>query len=202
MKPYSAACDQNREPILNVLSELLADRKTVLEVGTGTGQHAVYFAEQLPHLTWQCSDQLQYHDGIQLWLDEAKLPNLLPPLPLNVSEDTWPSSQYDALYCANVMHIMSWANVEDLFRHTAACLNDDGIMICYGPFNFNGQYTSASNAQFDQSLRMRDPLSGIRHFEELQTLADESGLKFVSDTAMPANNRILVWQKRTVPTKK
>lgn len=202
MKPYSAACDQNREPILNVLRKLLADRNTVLEVGTGTGQHAVYFAEQLPHVTWQCSDQRQYHDGIQRWLDDAALPNLRSPLPLNVSEDTWPAEQYDALYCANVMHIMSWKNVEDLFRHTAACLNDKGIMICYGPFNFNGQYTSPSNAQFDQSLRMRDPLSGIRHFEALQALADESGLAFVSDTAMPANNRILVWEKCTMPTKK
>jgi hypothetical protein len=201
MKPYSTACDQNRDPILSVLRELLSDRKTVLEVGTGTGQHAVYFAEKLPHLTWQCSDQIQYHQGIQLWLDEAKLPNLLPPLALNVSEDNWPKTQYDALYCANVMHIMSWKNVEDLFRHTAACLNDNGLMICYGPFNFNGQYTSASNAQFDQSLRMRDPLSGIRHFEALQVLAEDNGLSFVSDTEMPANNRILLWQKRTVPTK-
>lgn len=201
MKPYSTACDQNRDPILSVLRELLSDRKTVLEVGTGTGQHAVYFAEKLPHLTWQCSDQAQYHQGIQLWLDESRLPNLLPPLALNVSEGNWPTTQYDALYCANVMHIMSWKNVEDLFRHTAACLNDDGLMICYGPFNFNGQYTSASNAQFDQSLRMRDPLSGIRHFEELQVLAEENGLSFVSDIEMPANNRILLWQKRTVPTK-
>ena len=201
MKPYSTACDQNRDPILNVLRELLGDRNTVLEIGTGTGQHAVYFAEKLPHLTWQCSDQIQYHPGIQLWLDEAKLPNLLPPLALNVSEDPWPTTQYDALYCANVMHIMSWENVEDLFRHTADCLSEKGLMICYGPFNFNGRYTSASNAQFDQSLRMRDPLSGIRHFEALQVLAEDNGLSFVRDIEMPANNRILVWQKRTVPTK-
>ena len=195
MKPYSGACDQNREPILSVLETLLANAKTVLEIGTGTGQHAVYFGEKLPHLLWQCSDQAQYHEGIQSWLNEAALANVLPPLALNVSEDHWPESQYDAIYSANVMHIMHWQNVVDLFVSGAKCLKEDGLMICYGPFNYEGKYTSQSNANFDQSLKMRDPESGIRDFEALQKLANENGLSFVQDIEMPANNRILVWRK-------
>ena len=200
MKPYSGACDQNRDPILAVLKELLAvetidPQPKILEVGTGTAQHAVYFAKAFPQATWQCSDQRQYHAGIQLWLDEAQLPNLIPPISLNVSKDPWPTEKFDVLYSANVMHIMHWQNVIDLFKQGANCLKPGGLMVCYGPFNFAGQYTSPSNAQFDQSLRMRDPESGIRNFEDLQKLADEAELNFVSNYEMPANNRILVWQK-------
>ena len=195
MKPYSVSCDQNRDPILSVLEPLLSNAKTLLEVGSGTGQHAVYFGERLPHLIWQCSDQAQYHAGIQGWLNDASLSNVLPPLALNVSEDAWPETQYDALYSANVTHIMHWKNVVDLFTSGAACIREDGLMICYGPFNFGGKYTSQSNAQFDQSLRARDPQSGIRAFEDLQKLANENGLSFLEDIKMPANNRILVWQK-------
>lgn len=195
MKPYSPACDQNRDVILAVLKPLLADVKTVLEVGTGTAQHAVYFSEKLPHLTWQCSDQQDYHSGIQQWLDEANLTNILPPLPLNVSTDSWPKTEYDAIYSANITHIMSWENVVDFFQSGAKCIRPNGLMICYGPFNYNGQYTSASNAEFDQSLKMRDPKSGIRNIEDLQRLANDNGLRFLHDVEMPANNRILVWQK-------
>lgn len=196
MKPYSGACDQNRDPIVSVLEQLLPEACTVLEVGTGTGQHAVYFAEKLPHLTWQCSDQAQYHEGIHAWLNEAELSNVLPPLTLNVSENSWPEKQYDALYSANVMHIMHWQNVVDLFVSGAKCIKENGLMICYGPFNYGNQYTSQSNASFDQSLKMRDPDSGIRNVEDLQTLAEENGLSFLHDIEMPANNRILVWIKR------
>jgi len=201
MKPYSGSCEQNRDPILMVLKELLATtpataEKIILEVGSGTGQHAVYFAEALPNITWQCSDQQQYHSGIQSWLDDAKLPNVLPPISLNVSEDTWPTNEFDLLYSANVMHIMHWQNVVDLFASGTKCLKPDGLMVCYGPFNFEGKYTSTSNAQFDQSLRMRDPESGIRNFEDLQQLAEKAGLTFMRDYEMPANNHILVWQKQ------
>lgn len=200
MKPYSGACDQNRGPILTVLKTLLTteqqrDGPTVLEVGTGTGQHAVYFAEALPGVTWQCSDQQQYHQGIMMWLDEAKLPNLLPPFSLNVSENGWPQQQFDLIYSANVMHIMHWQNVVDLFTQGAKCIKPNGLMVCYGPFNFDDQYTSTSNAQFDQSLRMRDPESGIRNFEDIEKLAKEAGLIFLYNYEMPANNRLLVWQK-------
>ena len=196
MKPYASSCDQNKEPILAVLSEVLADSKDVLEVGTGTGQHAIFFAEKLPHLTWQCSDQTQYHEGIHQWLAEADLPNVLPPIALNVSTDTWPSTLYDALYSANVTHIMHWDNVVDLFTQGAKCLKPQGKFVSYGPFNYGGRYTSQGNQQFDQHLKSGDPLSGIRDFDDLQELASENGLKLINDYEMPANNRILVWQKQ------
>jgi cyclopropane fatty-acyl-phospholipid synthase-like methyltransferase len=196
MKPYAGSCDQNKDPILSVLKEVLADSPEVLEIGTGTGQHAIYFAEKLPHLTWQCSDQTQYHQGIQLWLDEAKLSNVLPPLALNVSTDSWPEKQYDALYSANITHIMHWNNVVDLFAHGAKCLKKGGKMVCYGPFNYAGQYTSEGNAQFDKHLKSGDPLSGIRDFDDLAKLAAENGLTLANDYEMPANNRILVWLKK------
>lgn len=196
MKPYAASCEQNREPILSVLSQLLPKASNVLEVGTGTGQHAVYFAEKLPHLTWQCSDQVQYHAGIQQWLDEAGLANVKPPLPLNVSTDSWPTQKFDALFSANVTHIMHWDNVVDFFKHGADCIRQGGLMICYGPFNKAGQFTSQSNAQFDMSLRMGDPNSGIRNFEDLVSLAETNHLVFSQEIDMPANNKILVWQKQ------
>lgn len=196
MKPYAGSCDQNKDVILAVLKELLDTPQEVLEVGTGTGQHAVFFAEQLPHLTWQCSDQAQYHQGIHLWLDEAKLDNVLPPFMLNVSSDSWPEKQYDAIYSANVTHIMHWNNVVDLFTKGASCLKSGGKMICYGPFNYSGQFTSPSNAQFDQHLKAGDPLSGIRDIDDLNKLASDNDLALISDFEMPANNRILVWQKQ------
>ena len=196
MKPYSGACDQNKDAILTVLEEVLADSTEILEVGTGTGQHAVYFAEKLPHLTWQTSDQIQYHEGIKLWMDETTLANLSPPLTLNVSTDEWPSKQYDALYSANVTHIMHWNHVVDMFTQGAKRLTPGGKFICYGPFNYSGKYTSQSNLQFDQHLKMRDPLSGIRDIDDLTKLATENGLTLVNDYEMPAHNRILLWQKQ------
>jgi len=195
VKPYSLACEQNRDPILNVLKPLLKNARSVLEVGSGTGQHAVYFAKHLPHIQWQTSDQVEYHAGIQAWLHEAQLQNLKAPLALNVSSNQWPKIEYDILYSANVMHIMHWENVVDLFHLGTACIRKGGLMVCYGPFNFAGAYSSESNALFDLSLKQRDPRSGIRNFEDLQRLAKESGLHFLHDIPMPANNRTLVWQK-------
>ncbi|PWQ97999.1 DUF938 domain-containing protein [Leucothrix arctica] len=195
MKPYSSSCDQNKGTILTVLEAVLPDSAEVLEIGTGTGQHAVYFAEKLPHLIWQTSDQIQYHEGIKLWLGETTLSNLLPPLALNVSTDVWPSKQYDVLYSANVTHIMHWDNVVDLFTQGAKCLKPGGQFIFYGPFNYSGQYTSQGNMQFDKHLKTGDPLSGIRDFDDLAKLATENGLTLVNDYEMPANNRILLWRK-------
>jgi len=196
MKPYASSCDENKQAILAVLKEVLTGSLEVLEIGSGTGQHAVYFAEKLPHLIWQCSDQSQYHQGINLWLDEAKLNNLLPPLDLNVSTDLWPNRQYDAIYSANVTHIMHWENVIDLFTQGSRCLRPNGKLICYGPFNYSGRYTSQGNQQFDLHLKSGDPLSGIRDFDDLNKLASDNGLSILNDYDMPANNRTLVWQKK------
>lgn len=193
-KPYSAACDRNRDPILAVLRELFADRHRVLEIGSGTGQHAVHFAAALPHLIWQTSDRAEHHQGIRQWLDEARLPNVLPPLALDVN-DPWPSQSFDALFSANTLHIMSWSEVQTLFARLPQVMTGDARMVIYGPFNYGGKFTSDSNAQFEQTLKSWGPHMGIRDFETLDALARSAGLTLLKDHAMPANNRCLVWQK-------
>jgi len=194
-KPYSESCDQNRDPILEVIQPLLKTSKKVLEVGSGTGQHAVYFAKKMPHLIWQTSDQQSYHEGIKLWLADAQLDNTPTPIALNVSSDTWPDEQFDVVFSANAVHIMGWDNVVDFFANAPKLLNPGGLFILYGPFNYNQQYTSESNARFDIWLKQRDPQSGIRDFEALDKLANNAGMKIKEDYALPANNRILVWEK-------
>jgi len=194
-KPYSESCDQNRDPILEVIQPLLKEKESVLEVGSGTGQHAVYFAKEMPHLIWQTSDQEVYHEGIKRWLDDAKLDNTPPPIPLNVSTDTWPTQSFDAVFSANAVHIMAWDNVVDFFKNAPKLVNKGGLFILYGPFNYNQQYTSESNARFDIWLKQRDPQSAIRDFEALDELAQKAEMTLQSDHDLPANNRILVWEK-------
>lgn len=196
MKPYSESCDQNRDPILNVVLPLFANKKNILEVGSGTGQHAVYFAKKMPHLNWQTSDQYEYHDGIKQWLSEAELSNTPPPLRLNVSQGNWPELENDAIFSANAVHIMSWKNVTDFIKNAGELLNPDGLLVLYGPFNYDGEYTSESNARFDIWLKQRDPDSGIRDFEAINILAEAVGMHLQQDIEMPANNRILCWEKR------
>ncbi len=194
-KPYSESCDQNRDPILEVIKPLLTEKISVLEIGSGTGQHAVYFAQKMPHLIWQTSDQKTYHEGIKLWLDDTDLDNTPPPISLNVSTNTWPNQSYDAIFSANAVHIMAWYNVVDFFKNAPKLVNKGGLFILYGPFNYNQQYTSESNARFDIWLKQRDPHSAIRDFEALDELAQKAGMTLQSDHALPANNRILVWEK-------
>lgn len=195
MKPYAASCDENREPILAVLNDLLHDRQLLLEIGSGTGQHAVYFGEQFPQLIWQTSDQLEYHAGINAWLQDARLPNVLAPVLLDVRQVTWPEFRVDAVFSANTLHIMRWEAVQACFAGVGRLLTSNGLFIVYGPFNYAGQFTSASNARFDQWLKQRDPESGVRNFEDLNKLAASAGMDLHADYEMPVNNRILVWRK-------
>jgi cyclopropane fatty-acyl-phospholipid synthase-like methyltransferase len=197
MKPYSESCEQNREPILDVLRIELANRSHLLEIGSGTGQHAVYFAPEFPQLSWQTSDRRDMHAGIRAWLDDQGSANILPPLALDVSRDPWPTTRYDAIYSANTVHIMGWPDVEQLFAGVGRILKNRGVFCLYGPFNYGGSYTSASNARFDEWLKARDPASGIRDFEALQELAEMAGLELNKDYEMPANNRTLVWTKHS-----
>lgn len=197
MKPYSEACDRNRDPIFAVIQPLLAARRAVLEIGSGTGQHAVYFAAKLPHLIWHTSDREMYHAGIQLWLDEAALENVRPPLALDVTQTPWPAMAVDAVYSANTAHIMHWPEVEAMFAGVGDLLPAGGIFLLYGPFNEHGHYTSDSNRRFDEQLKSRDPLSGIRDADALDRLAQQAQMQARGDVAMPANNRILWWEKRT-----
>jgi cyclopropane fatty-acyl-phospholipid synthase-like methyltransferase len=194
-KPFAESCEQNRAPILAVLREIFADRSRVLEIGSGTGQHAVYFAPELPHLVWQTADVPAHHAGIRAWLEDAALANVLPPIALEVSETSWRSGRYDAVFSANTLHIMSWPEVERFFEGVGTVLEPGGVLAVYGPFNYSGAYTSESNARFDAWLKARDPASGVRDFEAVDALAHAQGLVLQHDIAMPANNRTLVWQR-------
>ena len=193
-KPHSPSCDRNREPILEVLREHFADRRQVLEIGSGTGQHAVFFAAALPHLIWQASDRRENLVGIQMWLTEAALPNTPPPLELDVN-GAWPRQRFDAVFSANSLHIMGWAEVERLFSGLGNVLADDAKLVVYGPFNYSGQFTSESNAKFEVWLKERGAHQGIRDFEAVNALAEAIGLRLGEDRAMPANNRCLVWRR-------
>lgn len=193
-RPYSPACDRNQGPILAVLRERFADRRRVLEIGSGTGQHAVFFAAALPHLTWQASDVGARLPGIDLWLDEAALPNTPAAIPFDVN-DALPASQFDAVFTANTLHIMSWPEVTRLFAALPRLLDPRGMLVVYGPFNYGGRFTSPSNAAFDAALRCDDPRRGIRDFEAVDALAREAGLTLVEDCAMPAHNRCVAWQR-------
>ncbi len=195
MKPFSQACQNNREPILSILERVFADRQRLLEIGSGTGQHAVFCAKHLPHLQWQTSDLVENHAGIKMWIEEFGPPNVLPPIALDVNSVDWAGLKIDAVFSANTLHIMSWESVEDLFKGLAKCLPPGGILAVYGPFNYQGKYTSDSNARFDTWLKAQDPVRGIRDFAAVNNLAEAAGLQFQEDNAMPANNRLLVWHK-------
>lgn len=195
MKPYSESCEQNRAPILEILRIELAGRSQLLEVGSGTGQHAVYFAPAFPRLAWQTSDVVAMHAGIDAWLNDSNQDNIRPPLKLDVCRDSWPEVRYDAVYSANTVHIMGWPEVECLFAGVGKVLENGGVFCLYGPFNYRGQYTSESNARFDQWLKARDAASGIKDFEALEGLAEKAEMKLKMDYEMPANNRMLVWFK-------
>ena len=193
MKPYSESCDQNRDPILAVIQPLFCGCKHLLEIGSGTGQHAVYFAQQMPHLIWHTSDRKESHHGISMWLNDAELPNTRQPLALDVSRDHWPQQKFDAVFSANSVHIMSWQDVQAMFAGVGRVLKEGCVFALYGPFNYNGAFTSESNARFDLWLKDRDPLSGVRDFEALDQLAMQAGMQLLHDDEMPANNRILSW---------
>lgn len=194
-KPYSESCDQNKDPILSVIQPLLRNCTNVLEIGSGTGQHAIYFAENMPHVCWHPSDCAEYLPGITQWLDEAGLENSSSPIELDVSSSAWPSIDVDAIFTANSVHIMSWKNVQDLFHGVGQLLETNGQFIVYGPFNYDNQYSSESNARFDDWLRSRNTESSIKNFEDVCQLAEQNGMFLVNDYEMPVNNRILHWTK-------
>ncbi|NEX63675.1 DUF938 domain-containing protein [Noviherbaspirillum galbum] len=192
--PFSQACMNNREPILKVLKEAFSSSSRVLEIGSGTGQHAAYFAPALPHLIWQTSDLAENHDGILAWQQAYPADNLLPPILMDLRDSVWPEG-FDAVFSANTAHIVAWSLVENMFHLAGQHLPGGGMLALYGPFNYNGAYTSESNRAFDEMLRQRDPSSGIRDFEQVVNTASEYGLVLVHDHALPANNRLLLFRK-------
>lgn len=195
MLAVSEACERNKGPILAVLGDEFAARHAVLEIGSGTGQHAVHFALHLPHLTWLPSEvPAQLPPLIERIRSEAP-PNVRAPIALDVRDDPWPVAQVDAVFSANSLHIMAWSAVREFFRGCGALLRAGGVVCVYGPMRYRGEYTSASNAQFDRWLKQRDPYSGIRDFEALDALAVAQGLTLRADHAMPANNQTVVWRR-------
>jgi cyclopropane fatty-acyl-phospholipid synthase-like methyltransferase len=195
VKPHSAACERNRDPILQVLKQWFLAPGTILEIGSGTGQHAVYCAQNLPQHTWIATDREENHAGIAMWFEEAQLSNLRGPFGLNVRDAEWPVSEADYVFSANTSHIMSQAEVAIMFAGVGSLLRPGGFFCLYGPFNRNGQFTSDSNREFDASLRARDPAMGIRDDQALIALGRQSGLGLAADHSLPARNRMLVWKK-------
>jgi cyclopropane fatty-acyl-phospholipid synthase-like methyltransferase len=192
----SEACERNKGPILAVLASELTESGSVLEIGSGTGQHAVHFARHLPHLSWQPTELGAELGPLTERIRLEGPPNLAPPIALDVRAHPWPVDRVDAVFSANTLHIMAWGAVEDFFRGVGAVLGAAGVLCVYGPFRYRGGYTSESNAEFDRFLRRRDAASGIRDFEALERLAAAAGLGLAADHVMPANNQTLVWRRR------
>jgi len=193
-KPHSQSCDNNKQPILEKLKPLLTPYQEVVEIGSGTGQHAVHFANALPNLTWQTTDLPVNHAGIKQWINDSRLSNIKPPLCLDLSKP-WPISQCDVIYTANTLHIVSTKLVTAFFAAIEHAVNDNGLVIIYGPFNYAGEFTSDSNRQFDSWLKDRDSNSGIRDIEWITELAAKADLHLLHDEQMPANNRLLTFRK-------
>lgn len=198
MQNFSDACERNKQPILDALSHYFTDIKTVLEIGSGSGQHALHFLEAHPHLHWQASDRQPYFDGVAANISRYGNDLLPPTVYLDVNDD-WaekmPQPSYEAVYTANTLHIMSALEVERLFAGLPAVTHAQSYLFLYGPFRYQGQYTSPSNADFDQWLKARDPLSGIRDFETITELANAAGFALSHDHPMPANNQLTIWQR-------
>lgn len=192
--PSSQACENNKAPIVTVLKDAFAECQRVLEVGSGTGQHAVHFAAHLPHLIWHTSDLAHNHPGINGWIDEQPQTNLVRPVVFDLDAPDWPGN-FDGVFSANTAHIVSWPQVETLFAQVGEHLPADGVFALYGPFRYDGAYTSDSNRQFDAMLRERDPASGIRDLSDLKALGRKQGLHLTHDHDLPANNRLLIWHK-------
>lgn len=195
MLAFSEACERNKQPILDKLRNELAVSSRVLEIGSGTGQHAVHFARHLRHLEWQPTDRAENLPDLAARIAEEGTPNLLAPLELDVLHRPWPQVTADAVYSANTLHIMSWPEVEAFFSGVGHTLAAGGVLVVYGPFRYAGRFTSDSNTAFDRSLRERDPASGIRDIEAVNRLAEIQGLALTADHAMPANNQLLVWAR-------
>jgi hypothetical protein len=193
--PWSQACENNKGPILSVLQRHFAGARRVLEIGSGTGQHAVHFARGLPHVEWLTSDRAPNHGAILQWLNHAPAPNLRPPLALDVTQMPWPVVEVDAVFSANTAHIMDWDAVCAMFHGVSSLLLEGSPFALYGPFSYGGRHTSAGNEHFDASLRAAGEGMGIRDVDDLRTLGTEAGLVLAADDAMPANNRTLLWHR-------
>ncbi|MBR7799789.1 DUF938 domain-containing protein [Undibacterium fentianense] len=193
VKQYSPACERNQDPILAQLKHYLNSAMHVLEIGSGTGQHAVYFSQHLPHLMWHPSDRCENHPSIRAWIASSTNNNIAQPIALDVAHDPWPTFKFDAIFTANTCHIMRWEEVCIMLKKAASVLKTKGHMLIYGPFNYDGQFTSPSNKDFDAALRLQAPHRGIRDIQDIVQITNTFGFDLLNDIAMPANNRLLVF---------
>jgi len=197
LKNHAPSCERNQSPILSVIAPYLDEQAHVLEVGSSSGQHALYFCKHTSVNLWQTSDTEQYVADLTFNLSQFSVPNLPKPLLVDVAKSsTWPQQHYNRVFTANTLHIMSWPLAKQFFKLAEQVLAPSGMLFIYGPFNYGGEFTSKSNAEFEQWLKQRDPESGIRHFEEIVAQAQRCSLSLVEDIAMPANNRMLIFTKR------
>lgn len=197
MLAFSSSCERNKEPILTQLRIYLAAAHHVLEVGSGTGQHAEYFAAALPHLLWQATEEARALPALAARIQAAALPNLPPPFALDVTQAPWPGSPVDAVVTANTLHIIHWPAVQSCLAGVAGHLRPGGLFLCYGPFLRHGRHTSPSNALFDRDLKDVDPGRGIRDIDDLVRVGAPLGLRLHADIGLPANNQLLVWRLAT-----
>lgn len=193
-KPFSQACENNKEPIRKILDSYLQTPSVLLEIGSGTGQHGAYISEFYQGLRWQTSDCAENIAGIQAWVDDSDISNFIAPITLDINQATWKQDKVHYLYSANTVHIMSWQEVEKFFQFIPQCLQSGGYFFLYGPFNYKGQFTSPSNEQFNHWLKSQAAHRAIRDFEAINALAIDQGLSLIKDHSMPANNRLLVWK--------
>jgi SAM-dependent methyltransferase len=197
MKRHAQATERNREPLLAVLREVLPTSGTVLEVASGTGQHAVFFARAFPALTWQPTDtEPESLESISAWRAEEALPNLLPPLPLDASTHPWPVSSADVILNVNMIHISPWSSCQGLMRGAGRVLAPGGCLVMYGPYFVEGRETAPSNLAFDASLRERNEAWGVRQLGAVTAEAARQGLERERVVDMPGNNLTLVFRKR------
>ena len=190
------AAARNREPILRVLRGCLPQSALVLEIASGTGEHAVWFSRALPALTWQPTDQdPDALESIAAWRDMSGLPNILSPLPLDAAAETWPIARADVVVAINMIHIAPWTASQGLIAGAARVLTAGGLLFLYGPFREGGVHTTASNAAFDAELRARNPSWGIRDLDEITELASRQGLRGPERIAMPANNLSVLFRQ-------
>lgn len=195
MKQFAPACERNKDAILGVLTEVLPGSGVVLEIGSGTGQHAAYFAAHLPHLIWQPTDLPENLPSIQAWAAQARLPNLPAPLALDLLAPPWPVTSVQAVVCINTVHIVAWEGVENLFAGAGSVLAPGGVLYVYGAYRYPNRPLEPSNEEFDRWLKARDPVSGVRDFASVDGLAQRNRLLLAGDRAMPAHNRSIWWIK-------
>lgn len=191
-KPFSQACENNKSVILAELSKHFAGSSKVLEIGTGSGQHAVHLAAQLPHLDWYCADQPEYHNGINAWIDDFPSTNLHRPVALSFPHDSLPDGEFDAAFTANTAHIMLTHQVQSMMHKVAEKLPSHGVFCQYGPFTINGEFSSQSNIDFHHHL-IDIGCGGYKGIEQMQAWAP--ALRLSEVVTMPANNLLLVWHK-------